>query len=122
MFLDSGLNLGYVVNGDCGSLIPDEEDQSGLEFRELRELVFDSEGNMIVVESRSDQLKVLDKERRYIGVVKVGVDGHIVVVVNDIVPQVDHPANLATSVCLDRKKGELYVSYYKANTIHKYKL
>ena len=122
MFLDSGLNLGYVLNGDYGSLIPDEEDQSGLEFRELSSIVFDSEGNMIVVDSRSDQLKVLDKDRRYIGVVKVGVDGHIVLVVDDIVPQVDHPPNLATSVCLDSKKGELFVSYSKANTIHKYQL
>ena len=122
MFLDTGLNLGYVLNGDCGSLIPDEEDQSGLEFRELRELLFDSVGNMIVVDKRSEHLKVLDKDRRYIGDVKVGFDGHAVLVFDDIVPQVDHPPYLATSVCLDNKKGELYVSYYKANTIHKYQL
>jgi len=104
--LDSGLDCCYVVNGDYGSLIPDEEDGSRQLLRKPSSLLFDSVGNMLVMDSEG--AKVISKDKRLIGRVKV-----------------DHPlepAMGARCVYLDSERRELYVSYHKTNTIQKYQL
>ena len=70
MFSDSGLNCIYVISGDYATLIPDEDFHRGIEFQDPTSLVFDDLDNMIVVD-RSPKLKVIDKERSYVGDIQV---------------------------------------------------
>ena len=103
MFLDSGLNCVYVVSGTEASLIPDEEDLSGLEFKAVTSLVCDDLGNMIVIDTSTEKLQILDKYGKYLGSVMVG-NGH------------------PTTIFLDSRRRQLYVSFLENNTIHKYQL
>ena len=52
-------------------MIPDTDEKTGVEFGDLRSLVVDDLGNMIVVDSASDQLQVFDIGGSLIGTVKV---------------------------------------------------
>ena len=70
MFSDSGLNCIYVISGDYATLIPDEDSHRGIEFQGPTSLVFDDLDNMVVVD-RSPKLKVIDKERSYVGDIQV---------------------------------------------------
>ena len=112
------------MNGDYGSLIPDEEDGSRQLLRKPSSLLFDSVGNMLVMDSEG--AKVLSKDKRLIGRVKVGLTGisHCYPTWH-CTPQVDHPLEPALGarcVYLDSERRELYVSYHKTNTIQKYQL
>ena len=53
-------------------MIPDTfDDTTGVEFKELKSLVCDDLGNMIVIDSASDQLQIIDIEGKLLGPVKV---------------------------------------------------
>ena len=53
-------------------MIPDTFDNtSGVDFGDLRSLVCDDLGNMIVVDSASDQLQIIDIQGKLLGSVKV---------------------------------------------------
>ena len=52
-------------------MIPDTDENSGVEFGELKSLVCDDLGNMIVIDSANDQLQIFDIRGRLIGSVKV---------------------------------------------------
>ena len=70
--LDSGLNYIYILSGDEATMIPDTFDNtSGVDFGDLRSLVCDDLGNMIVVDSTSDQLQIIDIQGKLLGSVKV---------------------------------------------------
>ena len=61
ILLDSGLNCIYIISGDEATMIPDTfNNSSGVEFGELKSLVCDDLGNMIVIDSTTDMLKVID--------------------------------------------------------------
>ena len=70
--LDSGLNCIYIISGDEATMIPDTfNNTSGVEFRELKSLVCDDLGNMIVVDSATDQLQVFDIHGTRLGSLQV---------------------------------------------------
>ena len=72
ILLDSGLNCIYILSGDEATMIPDTFDNtSGVDFGDLRSLVCDDLGNMIVVDSTSDQLQIIDIQGKLLGSVKV---------------------------------------------------
>ena len=56
-------------------MIPDTFDTSGVEFGALTSLVCDDLGNMMVVDSASDQLRIFDIRGKMIGTVKVKIFG-----------------------------------------------
>ena len=53
-------------------MIPDTfDDTTGVEFKELKSLVCDDLGNMIVIDSASYQLQVIDIQGKLLGSLKV---------------------------------------------------
>ena len=52
-------------------MIPDTDENSGVKFGELKSLVCDDLGNMIVIDSANDQLQIIDIRGRLVGSVKV---------------------------------------------------
>ena len=75
ILLDSGLNCIYILSGDEATMIPDTFDTTGVEFGALTSLVCDDLGNMMVVDSASDQLRIFDIRGKMIGTVKVKIFG-----------------------------------------------
>ena len=71
ILLDSGLNCIYIISGDEATMIPDTFENTGVEFAELKSLVCDDLGNMIVIDSANDQLQIIDIRGVLIGSVKV---------------------------------------------------
>ena len=70
--LDSGLNCIYIISGDEAMMIPDTFDNTtGVEFRDLKSLVCDDLGNMLVIDSGSDKLQIIDINGKLLGCVKV---------------------------------------------------
>ena len=68
---DSGLNCIYIISGDEATMIPDTDENTVVEFAELKSLVCDDLGNMIVIDSANDQLQIIDIRGRLMGSVKV---------------------------------------------------
>ena len=52
-------------------MIPDTDENTVVEFAELKSLVCDDLGNMIVIDSANDQLQIIDIRGRLMGSVKV---------------------------------------------------
>ena len=82
ILLDSGLNCIYIISGDEATMIPDTDQKTGVEFGDLRSLVVDDLGNMIVVDSASEQLQVFDIGGSLIGTVKVKQGESLSLIVN----------------------------------------
>ena len=52
-------------------MIPDTDENTVVKFAELKSLVCDDLGNMIVIDSANDQLQIIDIRGRLMGSVKV---------------------------------------------------
>ena len=75
ILLDSGLNCIYIISGDEATMVPDTFDNTtGVEFGDLKSLVTDDLGTMIVVDSANDQLQIIDIHGKLLGCVKVKVE------------------------------------------------
>ena len=124
MLSDSGLNCIYVISGDYATLIPDEDFHRGIEFQDPTSLVFDDLDNMIVVD-RSPKLKVIDKERSYVGDIQVKFITLILDIPNLFIVYLQGDKSCpgpAQAVYLDKWSGHLYVNYRKDNIIYIYQL
>ena len=106
-------------------MIPDTfNNSSGVEFGELKSLVCDDLGNMIVIDSITDSIKVIDIHGTLLGSLQVRSKlCTLLVFYKHVEPQVDHhPPGHPSSICVDEGRRELYVSYSEANAVVKYQL
>jgi len=106
--VDMGLDCVYVLFLKDGEEQADAVGSYGsdaLQFRDPVGLVVDSDGTMMVVDSKNDRLQLVSKDYTICGLVKV-----------------DTPLSKPSGIFLDQDQGEIVVSSYADQTVRLYKI